>query len=123
MAHFAQLDENNIVTTVIVVANSDCLDSDDNESEAVGIAFCKSLLGSDTNWKQTSYNTLGGSHRGGGTQLRKNYAGIGYKYDASKDAFYRLKPYASWTLNDTTCLWESPLDLPDYSDGKTYIWN
>ncbi len=87
MAHFAQLNEENIVTQVIVVANQDTADQDGVENEAIGIAFCTNLLGG--NWKQTSYNG----------NIRKNYAGIGYKYDADLDAFVPPQPFASWTLN------------------------
>jgi hypothetical protein len=72
-------------------------------------------------WIQTSYNTYGGQHTLGGTPLRKNYAGIGFTYDAGKDAFIPPKPYASWTLNDDTCLWESPTPYP--TDDKQYSWN
>lgn len=111
MAHFAQLDENNIVTQVIVVSNEDIKDSDGNESELTGIAFCKSLIGSNTIWKQTSYNA----------NIRKNYAGIGFTYDETRDAFISPKPYASWTLNETTCRWEAPVAYPN--DGNLYSWN
>ena len=109
MAHFAQLDENSVVLQVIVVNNSECLDENGIESETVGVAFCQSLLGG--NWKQTSYN---------GT-IRKNYAGIGFTYDSTRDAFIPSKPYASWTLNETTCLWDSPIPYP--TDGKNYQWD
>ena len=88
MAHFAQLDDSNVVLTVNVIADEDCLDGD-TESEAVGIAFCKSLWGADTIWKQTSYN---------GT-IRKQFAEVGGTYDASADVFILIKPFASWTLN------------------------
>lgn len=108
MAHFAQLDENNVVTQVIVVHNNDCLDANGNESEAVGAAFCQSLLGG--NWKQTSYNG----------NIRKNYAGIGYTYNPSIDAFVPPQPYASWTLNNDV-KWEAPTPMP--TDGKRYSWN
>lgn len=111
MAHFAKLDSDNIVTEVIVVGNDDCLDDNNNESEAVGIAFCQSLFGSDTVWKQTSYN---------GT-IRKNYASVGYKYDSAKDAFIPPQPYDSWTLNSSTCQWEAPVAYP--TDGLSYYWN
>jgi hypothetical protein len=72
-------------------------------------------------YKQTSYNTHGGVHALGGTPLRKNYAGIGYTYDAGRDAFIPPKPYASWVLNETTCLWDAPVAYPD--DGKRYSWD
>ena len=72
-------------------------------------------------WLQTSYNTYGGQHRNGGTPLRKNYAGVGYSYDRTKDAFIPPKPFASWVLNDTTCLWDAPTPMP--TDDKVYEWD
>ena len=96
MAHFAKV-ENTLVTQVIVVDNSDA------PNEAAGIAFCKSLLGSDTNWVQTSYNN----------NIRYRYAGIGMKYDSTNDVFYSLSPYPSWVLNTSTWGWEAPVALPD----------
>jgi hypothetical protein len=99
MAHFAQLDENNIVTQVIVVSNEDTSDVNGVEAEEIGIAFCKKLLGADTNWKQTSYNN----------SIRVRYAGIGYTYNAELDAFIPPKPYESWVLNNETADWESPI--------------
>jgi hypothetical protein len=111
MAHFAQLDENNIVAQVIVVSNDDIKDSEGNESELTGIAFCKSLLGPNTIWKQTSYNA----------NIRKNYAGIGFTYDATLDAFIAPKPFNSWILNETTCRWEAPYACRN--DGKIYAWD
>lgn len=108
MAHFAQLDSNNVVTQVIVVHNNEVLDNG-VESEAKGIAFCQSLFGGT--WKQTSYN---GS-------MRKNYAGIGFTYDAGRDAFIPPKPYDSWVLNESTCRWVPPVAMPD--DGKLYEWD
>ena len=110
MAHFAQLNENNLVTQVIVVHNNDC-QIDGVESEDAGIVFCKSLFGVSTKWKQTSYN---------GT-IRKNYAGIGYTYDATRDAFIPPKPFASWLLNEASCIWEAPTPMPN--DNKIYSWN
>ena len=107
MAHFAQLDENNLVTQVIVVVNAELMDNG-AESEAKGIEFCQSLFGG--NWKQTSFT---GS-------IRKNYAGIGYTYDAQRDAFIAPQPYPSWVLNDA-CRWESPVPMP--TDGKVYGWD
>lgn len=109
MAHFAQLDDNNIVTQVIVVNNNELLDGNGIEQESKGITFCQSLLGG--NWKQTSYNS----------NFRKNYAGIGYTYDVSKDAFIPPKPYNSWLLNEETCNWYPPVSYPD--DGAAYSWN
>lgn len=72
-------------------------------------------------WIQTSYNTYGGQHKNGGTPLRKNYAGVGYTYDHTKDAFIPPKPFASWTLNEETCLWDAPTSMP--TDGKLYEWD
>jgi len=72
-------------------------------------------------WIQTSYNTYGGQHKNGGTPLRKNYAGVGYTYDHTKDAFIPPKPFASWTLNEDTCLWDAPTSMP--TDGKFYEWD
>jgi hypothetical protein len=109
MAHFAQLNEDNIVTQVIVVANQDTADQDGVENEAIGIAFCNNLLGG--RWVQTSYNA----------NIRKNYAGIGYKYDATLDAFIPPQPFASWTLNEETAQWEAPTPYPD--DEKRYTWD
>jgi len=109
MAHFAQLDENNVVTQVIVVSNSELMDEYGLEVEERGIAFCQSLLGG--NWKQTSYNG----------NIRKNYAGAGYTYDEQRDAFIPPKPFNSWLLNETTCLWEAPVPHPN--DDKMYMWN
>jgi hypothetical protein len=99
MAHFCQLDENNIVTQVIVVGNDDCTDSNGAEVESIGVAFCQKLLGADTNWKQTSYNN----------SIRVRYAGIGYSYNTELDAFIAPKPFASWILNEETADWESPV--------------
>tara|TARA_R100000808_G_C2141293_1_gene149076 strand:- start:197 stop:580 length:384 start_codon:yes stop_codon:yes gene_type:complete len=115
MAHFAKLDENNIVTEIIVVSN------DIATSESAGVTFINNLYSTSDTWKQTSYNTYGNEHKLGGTPFRKNYAGIGFTYDASKNAFIAPKPFASWVLNNTTCLWEAPVDYPD--DGKYYSWD
>ena len=106
MGHFAKVD-NGIVTQVIV-AEQDVINT--------------GLFGDPATWVQTSYNTYGNKHRDGGTPLRKNYAGIGYTYDAQKDAFIPPIPYASWILNDDTCLWEPPVPMP-VEDGKMYLWN
>jgi hypothetical protein len=105
MAHYAKI-ENSIVTQVIV-AEAEFFDT-----------FVDSSPGE---WLQTSYNTQGGVHTDGGTPLRKNYAGVGFTYDATRDAFIPPKPYPSWTLNDTTCLWKPPSAMPD--DGKRYEWD
>ena len=115
MAHFTQLDANNVVTQVIVVANSDTADASGVEKEYIGAAFCEKLFGGT--WKQTSYN---GS-------IRKNYAGVGYAFDAERDAFIPPKPYNSWLLNEDTCLWEAPVAMPaDAGTGeppKRYTWD
>lgn len=110
MAHFAQLDENNVVTQVIVVHNNDC-QIDGVESEDAGILFCKQLFGTETRWNQTSYNG----------NIRKNYAGIGYTYDEQRDAFIPPKTYASWVLDEATCQWKAPVDMP--TDGQMYTWD
>jgi hypothetical protein len=109
MAHFAQLDESNIVTNVIVVHNNELLDENGNESEQKGIDFCVNLLGGK--WIQTSYNN----------NFRKNYAGIGFIYDPIRDAFYPPQcSYPSWLFNEDTCRWEPPTPMPL---GKPYMWN
>jgi hypothetical protein len=108
MAHFAQLNEQNIVMQVIVVANEELLENG-TENEAKGIAFCQSLLGG--NWIQTSYSG----------KIRKNYAGIGYTYDSQRDAFIAPQPYPSWTLVEETCKWNAPVLYP--TDGKFYSWD
>jgi len=115
MAHFAKLGIGNIVEKVIVVANSEA------PTEQAGVDFINTLYNTRDVWKQTSYNTIGGVHQLGGTPFRKNYAGIGFKYDQTRDAFIEPKPYRSWTLNEETCLWESPVAYP--TDGQKYDWN
>ena len=115
MAHFAQLNAKNIVERVLVVNDNDAT------TEQNGITFLQSLYGSNETWKQTSYNTRGGVHINSGTPFRKNFAGIGYRYDETLDGFIPPKPYESWTLNETTCLWEAPVVYPD--DGERYNWN
>jgi hypothetical protein len=106
MSHFANIDDNNMVTQVIV-AEQDFIDS--------------GAVGDPSKWIQTSYNTFAGQHRNGGTPLRKNYAGIGYSYDSQRDAFIPPKPFNSWSLNEDTCLWDPPTSMP--TDGKLYNWN
>ena len=112
MAHFAKLDSDNKVIHVSAVDNWNTVDGSGNELETIGVAYLKSIHGADTNWKQTSYNG----------NIRKNYAGIGYEYDAGRDAFIPPKPYASWVLNETTCRWKAPVDMPT-TEGKVYTWN
>lgn len=110
MSHFAEVKDG--IVTQVIVAEQDFINTLDTPS----------------NWVQTSYNTRGGKHyaadsneEDSGTPLRKNYAGIGYIYDSVRDAFYPQKPYPSWTLNETTCLWDAPIAYPD--DGKQWAWN
>ena len=129
MAHFAQLDGDNIVTQVIVVSNDDTSDSGGVETESIGVAFCQKLLGASTNWKQTSYNG----------NMRGNYAGIGYTYMSnvatlgvgSTDIFISPQPYASWTVGVGTATWYPPAnpgDAPaltsdEQAANKYYVWN
>jgi hypothetical protein len=114
MAHFAEIDENNLVLTVQVINNSDILDENGNESEQKGIEFCKRLWPDSNRWVQTSYNRT----------FRKNYAGVGYMYDEQKDAFIPPKPYASWVLNEEIAWWEAPVVSPfNGTDGKFYSWD
>jgi hypothetical protein len=105
MAHYAKV--NNGTVEQVIVAESNFFDT-----------FVDSSPGE---WVQTSYNTLGGVHLTGGTPLRKNYAGVGYTYDKTRDAFIAPKPYASWVLVEDTCQWKAPTAYPD--DGKVYEWN
>ena len=126
MAHFAQLDENNVVTQVIVVGNSDTSDNNGVEAESIGVAFCQSLLGAETNWKQTSYNG----------NMRGNYAGIGMTFMTgvatlgvgSTDVFISQQPHASWTISTTEAQWEAPITQPTLTDeqiaaGSYYTWD
>lgn len=111
MSHFAKVEDG--IVTQVIVAEQDFINS--------------GAVGDPSSWVQTSYNTRGGVHYDqdnnpdGGTALRKNYAGIGYTYDAVRDAFYAPKPYASWILNEDTCYWEPP--TPEPTDGKRYTWD
>ena len=115
MAHFAKLGAGNIIDKVEVVSN------DIATTEQAGVDFLNNLYKTRDVWKQTSYNTYKGEHRLDGTPFRKNYAGIGYTYDQERDAFIEPKPYQSWILNETTCLWEAPVSKPD--DDNVYTWN
>lgn len=109
MAHFAELDQNNVVLRVIVVSNKDTSDANGVEKENIGVAFCERLFGGK--WVQTSYNG----------NFRKRYAGIGYTYRPDIDAFITTSPYPSWTLNLETAEWEAPVPKPN--DGKYYVWS
>lgn len=111
MAHFAQIDKNNVVHQVIVVVNDVIIDENGNESEQLGIDFLKNLYGENTQWVQTSYN---GS-------FRKNYASPGCRYDVERDAFIPRKQWNSWILNEETCRWEPPVPIPD--ETNQYAWN
>ena len=108
LSHFAKV-ENGIVVQVIVVDNADTANAEGVEMESIGAEFCKRLLGGD--WKQTSYNG----------KMRKNFAGIGYAYDAALNAFIAPQPFPSWLLNEQSCQWESPVPMP--TDGKRYAWD
>jgi hypothetical protein len=112
MAHYAFLDENNTVTEVIVGKNEgeDGVDWEEHYGAFRG-QICR----------RTSYNTQGGVHFNGGTPFRKNYAGIGYTYDADRDAFIPPRPYPSWQLDELSCLWQAPTPMP--TDGQAYVWN
>ena len=111
MAHFCKLGVGNIVEQVVVVNNEVITDNDGNEQEQLGIDFLNNLYGTRDVWKQTSYNN----------NFRKNFAGINFKYDQTRDAFIPPKPYNSWILNEDTCLWEAPIPYPE--DNKNYNWN
>ena len=102
MAHYAKIENNEVVN--VIVAEEDYIQKLDGE------------------WIQTSYNTHGGVHVNGGTPLRKNFAGIGYTYDAGRDAFIPPKPFNSWVLNEDTCLWNAPTPMP-VEEGKIFVWN
>jgi len=115
MAHFAKLGKGNIVERVEVVSN------DVATTEQSGLEFLQNLYKTTDMFKQTSYNTRGGVHKLDGTPFRKNFASVGYTYDQTRDAFIPPKPYPSWTLNETTCLWEAPISKPN--DGQIYDWN
>jgi len=122
MAHFAKLGTGNIVERVEVVHN------DVATTEQAGIDFLNNLYKTRDVWKQTSYNTLAGEHRLGGTPFRKNYAGPGFKYDQTRDAFIPPKPFPSWILNETTCRWEAPISEPELTQEQIdnddyYRWN
>lgn len=109
MAHFAELDDNNKVLRVVVIANEDIVDKNGVEKEELGQAFCHGLYGG--RWVQTSYNN----------NFRKRYASPNYYYDETLDAFITPKPFSSWTLNEETIEWEAPIPYPD--DGIMYQWN
>jgi len=115
MAHFAKLGVGNIVEQVISINNDVITDANGVEQEQIGIDFINNLYGTRDAWKQTSYNG----------NIRKNYAGVGYQYDQQRDAFIPPKPFNSWVLNETTCLWKAPVDKPttELEDNQYYTWN
>jgi len=112
MAHFAEIDAGNLVVRVLVVPDA---------QENRGQEFLADDLGLGGTWKKTSYNTRAGVHANGGTPYRKNYAGVGYTFDAARDAFIPPKPFASWVLNEDTCNWDAPVAMP--TDDKMYRWD
>jgi hypothetical protein len=111
MAHYAELNHENVVIRVIPGWD---------ETVKSGMETIL-LLETGNIWKRTSYNTIGGEHILGSTPFRKNYAGIGFKYDSQRDAFIPPQPFASWTLNEQTCLWDAPVSIPN--DGQRYKWD
>jgi len=116
MAHFAKVNSSNVVVEVHAVDNWNCVDGEGNEVEAAGIAWQESVFGvqDGIRWIQTSYNH----------NIRKNYAGIGMTYDAGRDAFIHPKPYPSWVLDEATCRWKAPVDMPSFDPAtKWCIWN
>lgn len=110
MAHFAEIDENNVVLRVVVVDDRANENLNHEEDESFGRAWCEGFFGGGA-WLQTSYNA----------NLRKNFAGVGYTYDSERDAFIAPKPYPSWALNEETCQWEAPAPMPE--EGGPYVWN
>jgi hypothetical protein len=126
MAHYAELNENNIVLRVLTACNQDITNNGGELSEQAANYFgtYTPFSKEGVKWVQTSYNTYGGIHRLGGTPFRKNYAGIGYTYDIVRDAFISPKPFNSWILNETTCLWKAPVAYPTvttYGDNIQYM--
>ena len=129
MGYFAKLNENNYVTEVNSVVNN-VFTVNNIENESIAADFLNNLYNVNFVWKQTSYNTRGGIHYQADNNtpsidqrkaFRKNYAGIGYYYDSIRDAFISPKPFPSWTLNEDSCLWDSPVPYPN--DGNNYYWN
>jgi hypothetical protein len=122
MASFAKIGLDSKVIEVLSVHNDELKDSNGNEVEQLGIDFLTILTGWSV-WKQTSYNTRRGEHRLSKTPLRKNHAGIGYIYDADRDAFIPPKPYPSWLLDEDTCRWDAPTPYPDDGKRSEYDWD
>jgi hypothetical protein len=124
MASFAKIGLNGKVIEIQSVVNEVLHDSNGIEQESIGIDFLTKLTGWAI-WKQTSYNTNGGVHNNNGTPLRKNHAGIGYTYDEDRDAFIPKKPFNSWILNEQTCQWVAPINMPteELEENQYYSWN
>ena len=119
MAHFAKINESNIVTQVVVVNDSD------GNNDTNGQNFLNDLFKTTHTWKKTSYNTYGNTHRLGGTPYRKNFASVGFVYDEEKDAFIPPKPLESYVLDEDKCEWYPPITQPQLTEGQTgmYVWN
>ena len=127
MAHYAKLGLDNIVTAVVAVDTIDCMTRGGIEREDIGLAHLVKHHGHEL-WKKCSYNTRGGEHSGGGTPFRANYPGIGWYYSSEHDIFHPARPYASYTLNTTTGMWEAPIAQPELTDaqveaGSYYRWD
>jgi hypothetical protein len=113
MAYYAKLDENNMVIEVHTISNAETHDKNGVEHEQMGIDFLNSWQGYESKWVQTSWNN----------RIRKNYAGVGYKYDPVRDAFIPPKPYESWILDEKTCRWIAPVEVPQPIKGIIWVWN
>ena len=127
MAHYAKLGLDNIVTAVVAVDTIDCMTRGGIEKEEIGLAHLVKHHGHEL-WKKCSYNTRGGEHSGGGTPFRANYPGIGWYYNSEHDIFHPARPYASYTLNTTTGMWDAPLPQPELTEaqveaGSYYRWD
>jgi hypothetical protein len=127
MAHYAKLGLDNIVTAVVAVDTIDCMTRGGIEKEEIGLAHLVKHHGHEL-WKKCSYNTRGGEHSGGGTPFRANYPGIGWYYSSEHDIFHPARPYASYTLNTTTGMWDAPLPQPELTEaqveaGSYYRWD
>ena len=127
MAHYAKLGLDNIVTAVVAVDTIDCMTRGGIEKEEIGLAHLVKHHGHEL-WKKCSYNTRGGEHSGGGTPFRANYPGIGWYYNSEHDIFHPARPYASYTLNTTTGMWDPPIPQPELTEaqveaGSYYRWD
>ena len=127
MAHYAKLGLDNIVTAVVAVDTIDCMTRGGIEKEEIGLAHLVKHHGHEL-WKKCSYNTRGGEHSGGGTPFRANYPGIGWYYSSEHDIFHPARPYASYTLNTTTGMWDAPIAQPELTEaqveaGSYYRWD